>query len=90
MKCFFGALAILAVLSSLTAAASLEEPMPRANSRPKEPMVTRDTVPERWIKQKLDNFDDDNNATWSEVRIRSFWGNPRLYQLVSLPAHPDQ
>lgn len=69
MKCFFEALAILAVLSAPTAGASFKEPMPKVNRLPKEPMITRATVHERWINQKLDNFDEDNNATWSNVRI---------------------
>ncbi|EDV43385.2 uncharacterized protein Dana_GF16548 [Drosophila ananassae] len=65
MKCFFEALAILAVLSAPTVGASFKEPMPKVNRLPKEPMITRATVHERWINQKLDNFDEDNNATWS-------------------------
>ncbi|XP_001954823.3 putative serine protease K12H4.7 [Drosophila ananassae] len=77
MKSFLGALAILAVLAPLTAAARLGEPKPKVNAfiktlrdlhrgRPEEHIMTRAKAHERWITQKLDNFDDDNNATWSD------------------------
>ncbi|XP_070138048.1 putative serine protease K12H4.7 [Drosophila bipectinata] len=77
MKYFLGALAILAVLSPLTAAARLGEPKPKANAfiktlrdlhrgRPQELIMSRAKAQERWITQKLDNFDDSNNATWKD------------------------
>ncbi|XP_044569976.1 putative serine protease K12H4.7 [Drosophila ananassae] len=77
MKSFLGALAILAILSPLTTAASLGESKPEANDfirtlkdlhrgSPAEPTMTRANVEERWITQWLDNFDGDNNATWED------------------------
>jgi len=75
-------LVVLAALAPLTAAASLGEQKPEANAfvkslrelhrgPPVEPLKTRAKVEERWITQKLDNFDDSNNATWQDVRIGS-------------------
>ncbi|XP_039232681.1 putative serine protease K12H4.7 [Drosophila yakuba] len=70
-------LVVLALLAPLTAAASLGEQKPEATAfvkslrelhrgPPVEPMKTRAKVEERWITQKLDNFDDSNNATWQD------------------------
>ncbi|XP_016960522.1 putative serine protease K12H4.7 [Drosophila biarmipes] len=70
-------LVVLAALAPLTAAASLGEQKPEANAfvkslrelhrgPPVEPLKARAKVEERWITQKLDNFDDSNNATWQD------------------------
>ncbi|XP_020814039.1 putative serine protease K12H4.7 [Drosophila serrata] len=70
-------LVILAVVAPLTAAASLGEEKPKPNAfvqslrdmhrgPPVEPSKLRVKVEERWIDQWLDNFDDQNNATWKD------------------------
>ncbi|XP_060649837.1 putative serine protease K12H4.7 [Drosophila nasuta] len=66
---------VLALVAPLAYSASLPKPEIPAfiqslkdlqRGPPREPITKRVNAQTRWITQKLDNFDDDNEATWED------------------------